>query len=213
MNKISTLAILLVVVGLGGLVVGIPYSAYNVRPSYSNGSWQGQNQGMMGQWYQQPQTQSGTAITIELAKTIAQQYLASLGNSNLAIKEIMEFQSNFYIMYFEKDTGLGAFEMLIWKQTPPYEMMGPGFGMMGGLGFGFFAGLLGLIFGAIVIISAFMLNSKPQEHTTWGMLIVIFSVLSIFGSAMGGFGIGLVLGLIGGALAMAWKPPESRVEK
>ena len=136
-----------------------------------------------------------------------------MGNSNLAIKEIMEFQSNFYIMYFEKDTGLGAFEMLIRKQTPPYGMMGPGFGMMGGLGFGFFAGLLGLIFGAIVIISAFMLNSKPQEHTTWGMLIVIFSVLSIFGSAMGGFGIGLVLGLIDGALAMAWKPPESRVEK
>jgi len=30
---------------------------------------------------------------------------------------------------------------------------------------------------------------------------------------MGGFGIGLVLGLIDGALAMAWKPPESRVEK
>ncbi len=91
-------------------------------------------------------------------------------------------------------------------------MMGPGFGMMGGRGFGLF-GVLGLIFGTIVIISAVMLNSKPQEHTTWGILIIIFSVLSVFGSAMGGFGIGLVLGLIGGALAIAWKPLETQVEK
>ncbi len=64
------------------------------------------------------------------AKAIAQQYLASLGNSNLAIKEIMEFQNNFYILYYEKDTGIGAFEMLIWKQTPSAGMMGGG--MMGG---------------------------------------------------------------------------------
>jgi hypothetical protein len=86
-------------------------------------------------------------------------------------------------------------------------MMGPGFGMMGGLGYGFgFTGILGLIFGAIVIISALMLNSKPEQHSTWGTLLVIFSVLSIFGSAMGGFGVGLVLGLIGGVLGISWKP-------
>jgi hypothetical protein len=84
-----------------------------------------------------------------------------------------------------------------------------GYGMMGELGFGMF-GILGLIFGVIVIISAFMLNSKPHEHSTWGTLIVIFSVLSIFGSAMGGFGIGLILGLIGGILAITWKPPETK---
>jgi len=87
-------------------------------------------------------------------------------------------------------------------------MMGPGFGMMG-FAFGMM-GFLGLIFGVIVIISALMLNSKPQEHTTWGTLILIFSVISIFGSAMGGFGIGLILGIIGGILAITWKPPEKK---
>jgi hypothetical protein len=87
-------------------------------------------------------------------------------------------------------------------------MMGPGFGMMG-FAFGMM-GFLGLIFGVIVIISALMLNSKPQEHTTWGTLVLIFSVISIFGSAMGGFGIGLILGIIGGILAITWKPPEKK---
>jgi hypothetical protein len=86
---------------------------------------------------------------------------------------------------------------------------GYGYGMMGGFGFGMF-GILGLIFGIIVIISAFMLNSKPQEHSTWGILIVMFSVLSIFGGTMGGFGVGLILGLIGGILGITWKPPQAK---
>lgn len=81
---------------------------------------------------------------------------------------------------------------------------GYGYGMMGRLGFGTF-GILGLIFGAIVIVSALMLNRKPEQHSTWGILIVLFSVLSIFGGAMGGFGAGLILGLIGGILAITWK--------
>ena len=83
------------------------------------------------------------------------------------------------------------------------SMMAPGFGMMG---FAFSAlGILGLIFGLIVIVSAIMLNIRPEQHSTFGILIVIFSVLSIFGSAMGGFGVGLILGLIGRVLAITWK--------
>ncbi len=91
-----------------------------------------------------------------------------------------------------------------WGGMVGYGYPGYGYGLMGGLGFGLI-GILGLIFGAIVIISAIMLNSKPEQHSTWGILIVAFSVLSVFGGAMGGFGIGLVLGLIGGILAITWK--------
>ena len=63
---------------------------------------------------------------------MAQEYLQSLGDPNLGIKEIMEFQYNFYIQFYEKDTGMGAFEMLIWKQVPPYGLTGSGMGMMYG---------------------------------------------------------------------------------
>ncbi|MFI5448385.1 MAG: DUF6114 domain-containing protein [Candidatus Bathyarchaeia archaeon] len=83
---------------------------------------------------------------------------------------------------------------------------GYGYGMMRGLGFVFgLMGILGLVFGVIVIISALMLNRRPHEHTTWGILILVFSVLSAFGSMMGGFSIGVLLGVIGGVLAITWK--------
>jgi len=84
---------------------------------------------------------------------------------------------------------------------------GYGYGMMRGLGLGFgFMGILSLIFGIIVIISGVMLYSRPSKHTTWGVVIVVFSALSVLGSMMGGFGVGVLLGLVGGILAITWKP-------
>lgn len=84
-------------------------------------------------------------------------------------------------------------------------------GMMGGFGIplGFMSGLslLGLVSGIFVIIGALMLNTRPMEHTTWGTIILIFSIISLLG--MGGFFIGAILGIIGGALALSWRPTAS----
>lgn len=90
------------------------------------------------------------AYNMERATNIANRYLRSLNDPDLAIAEIMEFEQNFYVVYYEKSTRIGAFEMLIDKKTgrifPEYgpNMMwntkyghggmmqgGPG-GMMGG---------------------------------------------------------------------------------
>ena len=87
---------------------------------------------------------------------------------------------------------------------------GPGFGMMRGYGYAGMFGLLGVIFGVAVIVGAVMLYNNPAQSSKWGLMILIFAVLSIFGSAMGGFGIGLILGIIGGILALTWKPPTFR---
>jgi hypothetical protein len=51
-----------------------------------------------------------------------------------------------------------------------------------------------------------MLLRAPKKHSTWGSLIILFSFFSIYGATVGGFGVGLALGLIGGVLAIAWKP-------
>jgi hypothetical protein len=62
-----------------------------------------------------------------------------------------------------------------------------------------FGGVIGawsLITGIIVIISAAKLNSNPWEHTKWGVIILVFSVI----------GLGTLLGLIGGILALVYEP-------
>jgi hypothetical protein len=80
--------------------------------------------------------------------------------------------------------------------------------MMGGFGVasGFMGGLffVGLLSGIVVIVGALMLNAHPAEHMAWGTLILVFSVISFLG--MGGFYIGALLGIAGGAIALSWRP-------
>lgn len=83
-------------------------------------------------------------------------------------------------------------------------MMGD-FGYDSGMMFGF--SLVALVSGILVIVGAIMLNARPQEHTTWGIIVLVFSIVSFIG--MGGFFIGAVLGIAGGALALSLKPAQS----
>ena len=71
---------------------------------------------------------------------------------------------------------------------------------------GIFIGLMavGIVFGLIVLIGSIMLYRNPSQKTAWGVIIIIFSIISIV--IGGGFIIGLILGIVGGALALAWKP-------
>lgn len=63
---------------------------------------------------------------------------------------------------------------------------------------------VGIILGVIVVVAAVMLYRNPAQKTLWGVVILVLSIISIF--VGGGFFIGLILGLIGGALALTWKP-------
>lgn len=88
------------------------------------------------------------------------------------------------------------------------ETFGHWMGMMGFPwgGLGLAHGITGLVIGALVIIASVMLDSRPAEHKTWGVVILVLSLISVFGG-MAGFGIGFILGIIGGALAISWTPP------
>jgi hypothetical protein len=48
----------------------------------------------------------------------------------------------------------------------------------------------------MLIVGAVKLNSNPLEHTKWGVIILVFSII-------GGVNI---FGIIGGALALSYKP-------
>ena len=81
------------------------------------------------------------------------------------------------------------------------------YGMMRGFGFGggWFSGLaaIGIASGIIILIGAIMIYNQPARASTWGALILAFSIVSLFG--MGGFFFGAVLGVVGGILALTWK--------
>jgi hypothetical protein len=49
-----------------------------------------------------------------------------------------------------------------------------------------------------------MLYRNPLQKKAWGIIVLVLSIISIVTG--GGFIIGLILGVIGGALSLSWKP-------
>jgi hypothetical protein len=89
--------------------------------------------------YAVPPTTTATALNITTAENIAQNYVASTGNSNLAVAQVEEYALNFYVQVNEKNTGFGAFQLLIDKYTGavtpemgPNMMWNTKYGMMNG---------------------------------------------------------------------------------
>ena len=76
-------------------------------------------------------------------------------------------------------------------------------------GIGGLFGILGVVWGAGIVYCAVRLNSSPEQHTTYGVLIILFSVFSWVG-AFGGFVLGFLLALLGGILALVWSPPSTQ---
>lgn len=74
---------------------------------------------------------------------------------------------------------------------------------IGGLAGLFF---IGLILGILIIIFAILLFVKPEMRKIWGILIILMAILTL-PFDLGGAGIGFILSLIGGILAITYKPP------
>jgi uncharacterized protein DUF6114/zinc ribbon protein len=66
-------------------------------------------------------------------------------------------------------------------------------------------GVVGVIMGIIMVIGGFMMYSKPTSAKMWGVIVLILSIIS-WVTAIGGFFIGFLLGLIGSILALTFKP-------
>ncbi len=134
----------------GGMMGGNGYSYSGAQPNVGAQTapsypYQYGGRGCMGgAWYVAPSyvapsNATATPITIDNAVTIAQNYVASLNNPDLAVDEVEEYTQNFYVLIYEKSTGNGAFEMLINKYTGAiYPEQGPNmmwntkYGMMSG---------------------------------------------------------------------------------
>ena len=71
-------------------------------------------------------------------------------------------------------------------------------------GFSLIFSLLGLTCGTIILFAAVLMYARPKEHAIWGVVVLVFACVSIV--SIGGFIAGMILGIIGGALGIAWRP-------
>jgi uncharacterized protein (DUF2062 family) len=69
---------------------------------------------------------------------------------------------------------------------------------------------IGLICGALVLFGAIMLHTKFENRKVWGIVIIASSIPSVITG--GGFIVGFILGIMGGAKAIRWKPYLSPTE-
>jgi len=65
----------------------------------------------------------------------------------------------------------------------------------------------GLTIGGLVIISAVMLWFDLRLVHFLGSVIIFLSLISFVTNTFGGFMLGMLAGIAGGALALAWEPP------
>jgi len=153
MNKVVGLVAL--VSGSAALVLAAAYAVYTwwsfygmassiVYPAY--GSYYGMMHGVMmdqcpclgygGQTYQ-----SNQRLTIQQAVGVLERYVRGLGE-DLQLKEVMEFQYNFYAVVLEKNTGRGAFELIVNPYTGQVSPE-PGPNMMWNVKYGMHARMMG----------------------------------------------------------------------
>jgi Family of unknown function (DUF6114) len=67
-------------------------------------------------------------------------------------------------------------------------------------------GLAGLLVPVIMVICGLLLLFNPQQRLFYSILAVLMSLASWATSNLGGFLVGMILGLVGGSLAFAWTP-------
>ena len=133
----------LLIIGVGAVAASLLIGFVGVSTGRITGWSMGTPGGMMGTAF----NGGGRDIGMDSAVKIAQDAAASYPRGGLAADEVIEFTRNYYASIREKDTGIGAFEILIDRATgnvvrePGPDMMwnakySPmGGGMMGGFGF------------------------------------------------------------------------------
>jgi len=76
--------------------------------------------------------------------------------------------------------------------------------MMDGMGTAYMWSIVGFVAGIVTIISAAAMYNAPRSTATWGVVILTVSFVDMFAGS-GGYLAG-ALGVIGGIMAILWKP-------
>ncbi|WFF06033.1 DUF6114 domain-containing protein [Micromonospora sp. WMMD1076] len=94
---------------------------------------------------------------------------------------------------------LGGAEMLVTLRAPLGVLLhvGP-------------QGLAAYLVPAVLVICGVLLVTTPQQRVFYAVLSLVLGLVSWLTSNLGGFLIGMLLALVGGALAFAWTPVKRR---
>lgn len=71
-------------------------------------------------------------------------------------------------------------------------------------------GVAGYLIPVVLLLCGLLLLFHPVQRTFYAVLAVLLALGSWITSNLGGFFIGMLLGLVGGWLAFAWRSPEER---
>jgi hypothetical protein len=67
-------------------------------------------------------------------------------------------------------------------------------------------GLAGYFVPVVMLLCGVLLWFSPQQRTFYAILALVMSLASWITANLGGFFLGMLLGLVGGSLALAWAP-------
>lgn len=70
------------------------------------------------------------------------------------------------------------------------------------------AGLSGFLLGGLIIACGMFMLFSPHLHGILGIATVLLSLVSFVTTNIGGYVIGLLLGIAGGSVGFAWVPPD-----
>lgn len=125
-KKYLIIAVVLITIGLLGLSISgvVAKYKYGSYPGFNCGSslalgfgHLSQMVGMMGSSWLLAEGESLESYSFKEVKERTKSYLEKNNLEGLQIVEIMEFSNNFYIETSEKDTDMGAMELLLDKST------------------------------------------------------------------------------------------------
>jgi uncharacterized membrane protein YgcG len=71
-------------------------------------------------------------------------------------------------------------------------------------------GFLSYLLPLLLIVCALLCMFSPAQRLFYGIIALLTALYSFIGLNLGGFFIGMLLGIIGGALVIAWGPPRAR---
>lgn len=67
-------------------------------------------------------------------------------------------------------------------------------------------GVTGILIGSLLVAVGLVLAFTPRQHTLCGAAGIVLALASFLTPSLGGLLIGMLLGLVGGSLALAWSP-------